>query len=267
MGKEEEESRASCVVRRVLRVVSKLLPCPTGHAVVCPSPSACPPGPLPLSVLSQIPVFDDMTACPGPVWHSSREGVWCSAVAPVVNARQKVPMPRTSGRGRRRGMTAGTGAGLPAPRASLETSRGRQPSPRIRSVPVAVNAERSSPSSKTAPFTGGGLESSWMTSRSSSQSPSSVSSRMSSRIRWSVMCVRCKHTQPGSSSSGCRAPADRTQRTGQRRAGSRGSGMPSRAQPAGSTSWSICAGCCVADLVRLLPVAAGEKATVGVGCC
>lgn len=141
----------------------------------------------------------------------------------------------SGGRSPRRDMKAGKGFGV-SPRASLGRSRGSRPSPQIRSVPVLVNAEHSSPSSKTPLFTGSGPESSWMTARSSTQSPSIARSTRSSRNRWSMKsCAHCRRIRLVSSASGCRGRVDHKPHTGQRRAGSRGIGKPSRVRPARST--------------------------------
>jgi hypothetical protein len=188
-------------------------------------------------VIDQFPVFDDITASPSPVRHPSRRGV---DVQPDVIGWQGVPMSISGGRGPRRDRKAGKEAGR-APRASLGRSRGRPPSPPAQSVPAVVNAENSSPSSsKTRLFIGSGPESSWMTAPSGPSAPSSSlspSSRSagSSRSRWSVTCVRCRHTPRGSSASVSHGPAGHMPHTGQQRAGSRGSGKPSSARPAGST--------------------------------
>ncbi len=153
----------------------------------------------------------------------------------LVNGWLEVPMSRANGRGPRRGVRAGTGAGSP-PMASLGTSRGRRSSPETQSVPAAGNAENSSASSsKTALFIGSGRASSWMTALSSSPSRSTGSSKSSSRSRWSVMCGRCRRSRPELFAAGCRGLAGRRQRNGQRRAGSRDTGTPSRAQQADST--------------------------------
>ena len=159
----------------------------------------------------------------------------CRRVDLPFNGWPEEPMSRADCRGPQRGERAGTGAGS-RPRASLGTSRGRRPSPETQSVPAAGNAENSSASSsKTALFIGSGRESSWMTSPSSSPSPSTGTSRTSSRSRWSVMCGRCRRSQQEWFAAGCHGLVGRMPRNDQPRAGSRGTGTPSRAQPAGST--------------------------------
>jgi hypothetical protein len=146
----------------------------------------------------------------------------------------------SSGCSPRRGMKAGKGIG-PVRRASLGTSRGRQPNPKIQSVPAALNAENSSPSSKTVCFIGSGRATSWMTGSSggSSGGPSPSTGHRSSRIPQSdVTNARCRRSRRVLSGSVCHGLAGRRRNTGQQRAGNRGSGMPSKARPTGSTSWA-----------------------------
>ncbi len=86
LNEGEEESRdpsrkscVSCIVCRVSCVVCRVS-CPSPSHAGRGRPSCARPQWLASKahtsfVLTQVPVFNDIAACPSPVWHSSREGV------------------------------------------------------------------------------------------------------------------------------------------------------------------------------------------------
>ncbi len=62
--------RVSCVVCRV-----RVHPSHTETRPLCARPQLLASEAHTSFVLTQVPVFNDIAACPSPVWHSSREGV------------------------------------------------------------------------------------------------------------------------------------------------------------------------------------------------